>query len=214
MSGILSKVLGYNPNEVDVGLEASSVNYELEYGFFVKVNNEVLKALIERFSSNVSQVIFEGKLPGVEGIRPRIRKITKDKEISYLLETKVNQGDGKLEYTDVINEVNFKALVMACTTKNIRMRIDIPITKEDQPIKRKDGSDLKWELDLYLTGKEYSPWIKFDLEVDDLEQLGTDVAKYIPVEYETLYNAKTEIPEEREVITSLYQGAWNYQGDI
>lgn len=47
----------------------------------------------------------------------------------------------------------------------------IPVMQNDAPIVRQNGSELAWEIDIYIDAQRrtWSNWIKVELEVDDFK---------------------------------------------
>lgn len=222
MAGILSEVLGHSIAAIDqtpnVGLEnqqqPEGVVLETEYSFFLQLTNEQLAAVMAKYENNNFQIFMEGKLPGKESMRPRIRQVMSaaGEFISATMETKVPVGDSKEEYSDPICQMNFRALCMGCDSITSRIRIVIPVVGKDGPYKKSDGSDLAWELDLFFNpifDGSINNWVKIELEVDAMSMPDGDVIKMIPIEYEQLLNSKSQEPDDRKIIGDLYSTGYN-----
>lgn len=218
MAGILSRVMGYTaPSEpTSVGLENNpAVIKETEYSFFIHLNDNQLAAVLSKYENNDFEIFLEGKLPGNDSIRPRIRQWldSQGKFKSASLESKVPVGDSKEEYPDEICQMNFRALAMACDSMTSRIRIHIPLAKPDgEPYRKADGSQMGWELDLFYNpvfDGSINNWVKIELEVDALTVRDLDIIKVIPIEYERLINSKSQDPEDRRIISDLYANGYN-----
>lgn len=218
MAGILSRVMGYTaPSEpTSVGLENNpAVIKETEYSFFIHLNDSQLAAVLSKYENNDFEIFLEGKLPGNDSIRPRIRQWldSQGKFKSASLESKVPVGDSKEEYPDEICQMNFRALAMACDSMTSRIRIHIPLAKPDgEPYRKADGSQMGWELDLFYNpvfDGSINNWVKIELEVDALTVRDLDIIKVIPIEYERLINSKSQDPEDRRIISDLYANGYN-----
>lgn len=218
MAGILSRVMGYTaPSEpTSVGLENNpAVIKETEYSFFIHLNDNQLAAVLSKYENNDFEIFLEGKLPGNDSLRPRIRQWldSKGKFKSASLETKVPVGDSKEEYPDDICQMNFRALAMACDSMTSRIRIHIPLAKPDgMPYLKADGSQMGWELDLFYNpvfDGSINNWVKIELEVDAFTVKDLDIIKVIPIEYERLINSKSQDPEDRRIIGDLYSTGYN-----
>lgn len=218
MAGILSRVMGYTaPSEpTSVGLENNpAVIKETEYSFFIHLNDNQLAAVLSKYENNDFEIFLEGKLPGNDSIRPRIRQWldSQGKFKSASLESKVPVGDSKEEYPDEICQMNFRALALACDSMTSRIRIHIPLAKPDgEPYRKADGSQMGWELDLFYNpvfDGSINNWVKIELEVDALTVKDLDIIKVIPIEYERLINSKSQDPEDRRIISDLYANGYN-----
>lgn len=221
MAGILSEILGHSVVAVDqvpsVGLENQQPNaviLETEYSFFLKLTNEQMAAVMAKYENNSFEIFMEGKLPGKDAMRPRIRQVMDagGKFISATMETKIPVGDSKEEHSDPIGQVNFRALCMGCDTITTRIRIVIPVVGPNSTYKKSDGTDLAWQLDLFFNpvfDGSINNWVKLELEVDAMSMPDGDVIKMIPMEYEQLLNSKSQDPEDRKIIGDLYVNGYN-----
>lgn len=217
MVGILSRVMGYDPI-VKVGVEnavPTNVIKETEYSFFLMLTDEQIQSVLGKYENNPFEIFLEGKLPGNDSLRPRIRQWldSSGQFKSASLETKVPVGDSKEEYPDNICQMNFRALAMACDSMTSRVRIHIPLAKPDgSPYLKKDGSQMGWELDLFYNpvfDGSINNWVKIELEVDALTVADMDIVNVIPFEYERLINSKSQEPEDRRIIGDLYTTGYN-----
>ena len=218
MSGILSRVMGYAPTTNNVGVEDATPNNvikETEYSFFLLLSDEQLRSVLEKYENNNFEIFLEGKLPGNDSIRPRIRQWldSKGQFKSASLETKVPVGDSKEEYPNDICQMNFRALAMGCDSMTSRIRIHIPLIKPDgSPYMKSDGSQMGWELDMFYNpvfDGSINNWVKIELEVDALTVADMDIINVIPIEYERLINSKSQDTEDRRIIGDLYSTGYN-----
>lgn len=218
MAGILSRVMGYTPVANNVGVEnatPTNVIKETEYSFFLLLSDEQIQSVLAKYEKNDFEIFLEGKLPGNDSLRPRIRQWldSAGNFKSASLETKVPVGDSKEEYPDDICQMNFRALAMACDSMTSRVRIHIPIAKPDgTPYLKKDGSQMGWELDMFYNpvfDGSINNWVKIELEVDALTVADMDIINVIPFEYERLINSKSQDPEDRRIIGDLYSTGYN-----
>lgn len=218
MAGILSRVMGYTPVANNVGVEnatPTNVIKETEYSFFLLLSDEQIQSVLAKYEKNDFEIFLEGKLPGNDSLRPRIRQWldSAGNFKSASLETKVPVGDSKEEYPDDICQMNFRALAMACDSMTSRVRIHIPIAKPDgTPYLKKDGSQMGWELDMFYNpvfDGSINNWVKVELEVDALTVADMDIINVIPFEYERLINSKSQDPEDRRIIGDLYSTGYN-----
>lgn len=197
--------------------ESSAVE-ETEYSQFLKLTNEQLKSIISDFKSCRRIMFSESKLPTMVG-KSRLRHYTAtdDSESSYELTTKTACDDAhtKIEDNVSITKEMYCALNGLADLQVIRTRIFIPITKQGEPILKRDGSALEWELDLYIAAPDVdtvaslslSNWVKLELEVDKATL--ENVVEYIPFNYETIILSDTNVPEERAQIANLYNVEYN-----
>lgn len=218
MAGILTRVMGFDPISTNVGVEnavPTNVIKETEYSFFLLLTDEQIQSVLSRYENNPFEIFLEGKLPGNDSLRPRIRQWldSSGQFKSASLETKVPVGDSKEEYPNDICQMNFRALAMACDSMTSRVRIHIPLAKPDgSPYLKKDGSQMGWELDLFynpIFDGSINNWVKIELEVDALTVADMDIVNVIPFEYERLINSKSQDPEDRRVISDLYSTGYN-----
>lgn len=219
MAGILSRVIGEGattPTPTQ-GNPAPSANVvvETEYSFFIKLTELQLKALLDRYENNPYEVFLEGKLPGRGALRPRIRQWLKTNGDfdRAALETKISNGDGKIEHPDSISQVNFRALTAACDVITSRIRIKIPILRADgSAYVKSNGQPLEWEVDLFYNpvfDGSLNNWIKLELEVDRLSMPSDDVVSLIPFDYDQLIASNSNDAGDRKLIEDLYSIGYN-----
>jgi len=218
MAGILTRVMGFDPISTNVGVEnatPTNVIKETEYSFFLLLTDEQIQSVLSKYENNPFEIFLEGKLPGNDSLRPRIRQWldSNGQFKSASLETKVPVGDSKEEYPNDICQMNFRALAMACDSMTSRVRIHIPLAKPDgSPYLKKDGSQMGWELDLFYNpvfDGSINNWVKIELEVDALTVADMDIVNVIPFEYERLINSKSQDPQDRRIIGDLYSTGYN-----
>lgn len=215
MAGILTRIGGYNTApSLPQAKEASGVQLETEYSYFLLLSDQQLADLMAKYENNDFQIFMEGKLPGSDAARPRIRQVLDSKGtfVSASLETKIPEGDSKREYPDPICQVNFRSLCGSCESITTRIRIVIPVISQDGPYVKSDGSALAWEADLFFNpifDGSINNWIKLELEVDRLSMQDMDLAKAIPFEYERLIVSKSHEAEDRTIIGNLFSHGYN-----
>ena len=218
MAGILTRVMGFDPIPTNVGVEnaaPTNVIKETEYSFFLLLTDEQIQSVLSKYENNPFEIFLEGKLPGNDSLRPRIRQWldSNGQFKSASLETKVPVGDSKEEYPNDICQMNFRALAMACDSMTSRVRIHVPLARPDgSPYLKKDGSQMGWELDLFYNpvfDGSINNWVKIELEVDALTVADMDIVNVIPFEYERLINSKSQDPQDRRIIGDLYSTGYN-----
>lgn len=218
MAGILTRVMGFDPISTNVGVEnavPTNVIKETEYSFFLLLTDEQIQSVLSKYENNPFEIFLEGKLPGNDSLRPRIRQWldSNGQFKSASLETKVPVGDSKEEYPNDICQMNFRSLAMACDSMTSRVRIHVPLAKPDgSPYLKKDGSQMGWELDLFYNpvfDGSINNWVKIELEVDALTVADMDIVNVIPFEYERLINSKSQDPQDRRIIGDLYSTGYN-----
>ena len=218
MAGILTRVMGFDPISTNVGVEnatPTNVIKETEYSFFLLLTDEQIQSVLSKYENNPFEIFLEGKLPGNDSLRPRIRQWldSNGQFKSASLETKVPVGDSKEEYPNDICQMNFRALAMACDSMTSRVRIHVPLAKPDgSQYLKKDGSQMGWELDLFYNpvfDGSINNWVKIELEVDALTVADMDIVNVIPFEYERLINSKSQDPQDRRIIGDLYSTGYN-----
>lgn len=203
------------------GLEATSVEVEKEYSYFVHVTDEQLQTLLARGEGLHISLFDEVTFPFTKGApKPRLRyysKVGKLRSEEGLLEVKdpyeftakKKTDDGNSEHNTVISQVQYESLEPLASSKTSRMRISVPVMQNDAPIVRANGTELAWEIDIYIDAQRrtWSNWIKVELEVDDFKY--PNVVGAIPFEYETLIESSSQEPADREIIQNLYDHVYN-----
>lgn len=201
---------------IKVATEAMGTVVEREYTYFLEMHD--IEAFVSTLEGLEVEGIVEGSFPYIENSpKTRIRHyvgkgIMTDEALlapfkhPYELTTKSKLPDGsgsKEENTD-IPENAYKALKPLMAKLTSRMRVYIPVMHNDAPVVREDGTELAWEVDLFVDRhtKSFSPWVKLELEVD--EKKAATIAEYIPFEYKTLIDNGTATQEERDIISDIY----------
>lgn len=205
-----------------VATEALTSEKEVEYCYFLKINDDEMANLIERSKNMWIEVIEEQTFPFNPDLpKPRIRHYKKegnanasglqDPKTVYQFTTKVKLAEDKAkreENLDITASM-YQALGGMSVSKTCRMRIYAPILLNYAPIVKQNGKELAWEIDIYLDREtqKWSPWIKLEMEVD--EAVAKDIVNDIPIDYEVIIEGDTQEPTERDIIKSLYDHAWN-----
>lgn len=206
---------------LQAAMEATTVEVEKEYSYFVHVTDEQLQTLLQRGEGLHIQLFDEITFPFIKGApKPRLRyyskvgKLRSDEGLVDVKEpyefTAKKKGDaGSLEHNTAISAIQYEALEPLGSSKTSRMRISVPVMQNDAPIVRQNGSELAWEIDIYIDAQRrtWSNWIKVELEVDDFKY--PNVAGAIPFDYETLIVSSTEEESERNIIQNLYDHVYN-----
>lgn len=203
----------------DVGLESAGVAVEeKEYGYFLEMTAAQLETVQAKYDSCKKDAFLEAKLPcHVDDMKARVREYydtATGAPAKREYTVKKYNADGpaktKLEEDNEIGEFAFVALLSTAKSFNTRIRISIPvINKETGEVRKKrDGSDLCWELDIYNTkAGSQSLWVKLEMEVDVVA--AADIKQLIPFEYTTVIDADSSDSEEREFIGHLYGTEYN-----
>lgn len=202
---------------LQVALEATTVEVEKEYSYFVHLTDEQLKTLLERGAGLSIRMFDEVTFPFNPGVpKPRLRyysKVGQLRSAEGLLDVaepyEFTAKQKPLEHNTSISQLQYEALEPLGSSKTSRMRIIVPVMQNDAPVMRASGAELAWEIDIYIDAqtRSWSNWVKVELEVDDFKY--PNVAGAIPFEYETLINSDTAIPDERAIIQNLYDHVYN-----
>lgn len=190
-----------------------SVTDECEYCQFLLMDKDKLKELVDKCKEFDNMVFFEGNIPTTLG-HSRIRKYVEENKCELTTKIKVDKNVNKENNVD-INDDMYKSLLTITDNIVLRRRVFIPIIRDGQVIKKRDGSDLAWELDLYVNADSfksaeectYGLWVKLELEVDKITL--DNVVDYIPFEYEQLIISSTTDKVERATIDNLYDNVYN-----
>lgn len=201
---------------------------ETEYSQFLQLSDSQLREIIQRFKGCSRVAFSESKLSSDRGhTRMRHYPFGDDGQSRYELTTKVCKADSsdvgvdsKIEYNVDIPEEVYCSLNTLASSQVARIRIIIPITKEGSIIYKRDGSELAWELDIFVsaanvdnaTSLVLSNWIKLELEVDKATL--DNIVDYIPFEYEMIIQSDSKVPEERAQIEHLYNNEYNLLGKV
>lgn len=203
----------------DFGLEDAGVAVEeKEYGYFVGLTEEQLNKLLDEFSECEKESFLEARAPcNIDDMKARVREyyeadgVTVDKRVYTVKKFgAADYGRTKLEEDNDIGEFGFLALLSTAPNYNTRVRIKIPsvVRTTGETRKKRDGSDLCWEIDIFNT-KEGKPslWVKAEMEVDVLAV--DDIRQILPFEYTEIIDADTSDETEREFIDNLYKVEYN-----
>lgn len=188
---------------------------EIEYSFFLYLTPEQLKAVMEKYGQEESNGFIECKIPCADKERKvRARQYYTGRTISRCeLTTKKHAGEKKkLEFNSEISKENFMSLAWTSPSVTSRVRLRIPVLdKEGKQIPKRGHGFLTWELDLYFspTLEGIHPWAKLELEVSAAKLSDDAIIKAIPFEYEELMLSDTQEPEQRKLITTLYNEQYN-----
>ena len=205
-------------NTLLAALEAHNEEKEIEYGFFLHVKPEVLADVIEQLSNNDYYTFSESKLPTENGMYGRLRHYLPTDEqpedvFEYTIKQKVVEDGGPTENDEdntELSKVGYLGLMQLTTSTCIRTRYRVPFYRDGEPMIRKNGEALCWEVDVYVDGRQQGgvacEWVKVDLEVD--KRVDIDVTPYIPFEYEEIIASSTKVPEERALIDNLYSNVY------
>lgn len=200
-----------------VAVEATSVEVEKEYSYFVHLTDRQLKSLLDRGAGLSIQMFDEITFAFNKGVpKPRLRYYSKMGQLRSaegLVDVaepyEFTAKQKPLEHNTSISKLQYDALAPQGTSKTSRMRIIVPVMQNNTPVMRESGTELAWEIDIYIDAqtRSWSNWVKVELEVDDFKY--PNVAGAIPFEYETLINSDTENPDERAIIQNLYDHVYN-----
>lgn len=188
---------------------------EVEYSFFLYLTHEQLKAVMEKYGQEESNGFIECKIPCADKDRKvRARQYYSGSTISRCeLTTKKHAGEKKkIEFNSEISKENFMSLAWGSTSVTSRVRLRIPVLDKDgKQIPKRGHGFLTWELDLYFspTLEGIHPWAKLELEVSAAKLSDSAVIRAIPFEYTELMLSDTQEPEQRNLITSLYNEQYN-----
>ncbi len=210
MVGIISGLFG-EPKKDDIPNAPELINTgdaevekEIEYCFFLELNDSSADTLAKVVEGADKQYIIEGKLG--KGTEVRIRKklnanFTFDK---CEIQTKYREGEDAVEIENELAEATFDRLLPISTLGNARVRFELPYP----------NTVYEWEIDAFMlpTEKEakFSRWIKIELEVKEKHWSDDEVIKNIPFDYLKLIPGNTKEPEDREMIDRLWQIDYNY----
>ena len=175
--------------------DTSKTIHEKEYVFYVRIAN--FKQL-ENATHAEKQEQWEVKIPRTdlnksEG-KLRVRKITSSTgEVKYELTLKNKTKEGDIETTLLATEELFTQVAFLAESGMRKDRYTFPI----------DGSDMKFEVDVYPDGKAgYYAWAKIDLEVKS----ALDKLPELPIEVEEVITPNDAITEEGKTkVEELYQ---------
>ena len=170
-------------NEIKPGLEATSVEVEKEYSYFVHVTDEQLQTLLTRGEGLHIQLFDELTFPFTKGApKPRLRFYSKVGKLRsnegllavkdpYEFTAKQKTDNGNNEHNTAVSQLQYESLEPLASSKTSRMRISVPVMQNDAPIVRANGSELAWEIDIYIDAQRrtWSNWVKVELEVDDFK---------------------------------------------
>ncbi len=199
-------------NSLFASLEDYKKEEEVEFGFFLHLTDEQLAEVIETLANNQPVSFSESKLPTENGLYSRLRHYLGTDEqpetfIYTVKEKKVPDEGGATtnqEHNTTLERIPYLAMMQLTTNTVIRTRYKVPFYRDGEPIIRKNGDPLQWEVDIYVDGRNGGncSWIKVDLEVDN--SIDIDVTPYIPVPYEEIIAANSKNPEDRAMIDNLY----------
>lgn len=168
---------------------------EKEYTYYVRISNfkqlenashaekhEQWQCLIPRNELNAGEAHL------------RARKITSSSgEVQYELTLKSKaKNDSKIESTVDVNEQIFTQIAFIADYGMRKDRYTFPI----------EGSNLKWEVDVYPDGKAgYYTWAKIDLEIKD----NLDKVPELPIEVEEIITPNDALtPEGKQRVDKLF----------
>lgn len=172
---------------------------------------------------------FYGRLTDLSILDTSVGKEHQEQHQIYVPKTDKNAGDATIRVRKTIKDNNEPEYVLTTKTKGAsgskidRLEVSIPTTKDgyDQlriitdGSMRKDryhfpieGTDLVWELDMFLKpgaevgSRDYHEWVKVDLE---LNTVGTELP-VIPFVLEDIITAQKgkRTPEEEAKVEELY----------
>lgn len=209
--------MSFLSESIQVALEATSVEVEKEYSYFVHLTDSQLKSLLER-GTGLSIKMFDEITFAFhkDTPKPRLRYYSKmgnlrsnEGLVDVAEPYEFTAKQKPLEHNTVISKLQYEALEPHGVSKTSRMRIIVPVMQNNAPVMRESGSELAWEIDIYIDvqTRSWSNWVKVELEVDDFKY--PNVAGAIPFDYETLINSDTENPDERAIIQNLYDHVYN-----
>lgn len=188
---------------------------EIEYSFFIYLNPEQMKKVVEEYGDGDTSAFIECKIPcGNKERKVRARQYYNGNSVDRSeLTTKIQTGEKKKrEYNSEISKENFLSMAWGSTSVTSRVRIYIPLLDRDgKKIPRRGTGFLRWELDLYFSPSldGFHPWAKIELEVSNAALQDDDVVSKIPVEYDELILSDTGDKGHRDLITSLYNVHYN-----
>lgn len=188
---------------------------ETEYSYFIFLNEQQMKDVIEKYGSGDTSAFIECKIPCANKERKvRARQYYNGSEIDRSeLTTKIQTGDKKKrEYNSEISKENFLSMAWGSTSVTSRVRIYIPLLDRDgKQIPRRGHGFYRWELDLYFSPAVdgFHPWAKIELEVTNAALQDDDIISKIPVEYDEIIFSDTSDKGHRDLITSLYSEQYN-----
>ena len=215
----MREILGtLNDPSTKVGLEDAGVAVEeKEYSYFLELTPAQMQAVTEKYADCKKVAFLEAKLPfRLNDIKPRIREYydpntgdVANREYTVKKYDADGPAKTKLEENNDIGELGFIALLSTTKSFNSRVRYYIPIMDADGNVRRKkDGSDLCWELDIYNTANKVpSLWVKLEMEVDVVAV--EDIKSIIPFEYNHIIDSDTEDNVERDLIQHFYDTEYN-----
>lgn len=214
----MREILGtLNESYPDVGLEDAGVAAEeKEYGYFVELTEPQLNAMLEEFASCEKEAFLEARVPcNIDNMKARVREYyeadgrTVDKRV-YTVKKYEGEKCTKLEEDNDIGEFGFMALLSTAPSYTSRVRINIPsvVRTTGETRKKRDGSDLCWEIDVYTTksGKP-SLWVKAEMEVDVVAV--DSIVELMPFEFTNVIDADSADDTDREFIDHLYAVEYN-----
>lgn len=195
---------------------------EQEYCQFLLINKDILTKILSDLAECRSETFFEVGLPTTYGFS-RMRNYVEDKRFEFTTKIKgdtANKASVNNEHNTEIDSEQYLSLTSLSRSVILKKRIFLPISKDGVVVKKEDGSNLEWELDLFVTKDtfesaescEFGLWVKLELEVDNTEL--DDVSKYIPFEYEQLIYSKTDDETEKALIDNLYNNVYNLRDKI
>lgn len=196
-----SRVRG-NLRKLGLGLEAiadGQKRQELEYTFYGKLDD---MSILETDKVTAKEEQEQYFIPiESEHIGMRIRRINLT---NFVMTVKARREGvkGKEEVEQDITEDMFNLLRETATAGYKKTRYIIPV----------DGTDLKWEIDVFKDAVEQiCPWIKLDLEVPDVDTQLPELPFSLSESIVAQGNRKSE--EETLVVDSLWKKEWNILAD-
>jgi len=201
--------------------EATGKAIEIEYSYFILLNNEQLRTVLSRLYDCKHYCFYEGKLAYNKdtSASSRIRHYIRGDEETYELTTKYKTGESlaKVESNIELDDINCQQLKLLTTSSCVRVRIEIPVKRTDGTVVMRGEKPLVWELDLYIDASttectSFHPWAKVELEVDSATL--SSVVDYIPFEYDSILSSDTNDSGGRAFIDNLYQHEYNTTGKV
>lgn len=197
---------------------------ESEYSYFIRINNEQLDDILQKFGDCEREVFSESKLKSNKelDLNGRIRQYNNADGAKFELTTKGRGNDSKtkIESEIEIDQMNYNMLLANAISTVVRVRLNIPLTWENGEQVVVDEEELEWELDLYIDARHLDsaqstgihPWVKLELEVPKITV--DSVESLIPFDYEEIVESDTNNELERALIKELYEDHYNVQGKL
>lgn len=175
---------------------------EIEITVYVKVKDFEFLSMA---ASSETHEQWALPLTNEKEVRTRLR-ITDNVVHTLTAKKKRANSVGSDEAEQVITKDLFALLKLAATHGYKKTRYNFPIP---DTVKAGEDEPLKWEVDVFLSnGGDYSPWVKVDLEMNDLNMIIPPLPFQSSVEALIVSDDPDLSSEEKAMISKLWDKEW------